>query len=600
LCRQDQLELTAREGVQHVARPHPRRRDELAAVVLTFVLVGCSRDEEPSVVAARRTLGRDPTRELDERRGIERDPALLETLTSGGDAELVETGLPGEHRILGVDRTAGKDGRAGREHERGAPPQHEDVEIGPVAHENHRCGVPHRFRGTTDLHDPSLRGRRNLPVVEPADRRRALPSVERVLHTLDASLPHAVRVRLAREAVAAAREGLIAPDDVVADAQRRAEEYALELLGPVVNATGVLLHTNLGRAPLGADAVNAMCAAAGYTNVEYRIAAGERGSRHEHAGALLAAACGAEAGIVVNNNAAAVLLVLAALARGRSVLVSRGELVEIGGGFRVPEILAETGARLVEVGTTNRTRVNDYTRARAEDVALLLKVHASNYRMVGFVESTPVAELAALGAAPVVVDAGSGLLDATTPWLQARPAWLGDEPGVAQCLADGAALVTFSGDKLLGGPQAGVIVGAQSLIDRLAAHPLARALRADKMTLAALQAVAFAYLDGDVTRIPFWRMATTTVDALRLRAEAIAAAVPGAKVVHIEAVAGGGSVPGLGIPSCGVAIEAARPDERARELRTLRIVARIDDGRVVCDLRTVDPADDARLRDALQ
>ncbi len=436
--------------------------------------------------------------------------------------------------------------------------------------------------------------------MEPADRRRALPSVERVLNTLDPTLPHAVRARLARDAVAAARNGLVAPDDVAADAQRRAEQYALELLGPVVNATGVLLHTNLGRAPLGADAVDAMRVAAGYTNVEYRVAAGERGSRHEHAGALLAEACGAEAGIVVNNNAAAVLLVLAALARGRSVLVSRGELVESGGGCRVPDILAETGAQLVEVGTTNRTRIADYQRALTADVALLLKVHASNYRMVGFVETTPVAELVGLGATPVVVDAGSGLLDATTPWLRARPPWLGDEPGVRQCLADGAALVTFSGDKLLGGPQAGVIVGARALIDRLTAHPLARALRADKTTLAALQAVAFAYLDGDVTRIPFWRMATATVDELRVRAEAIAAAVPGAKVIDTEAVAGGGSVPGLGIPSCGVAIESARPGERARELRARRVVARIDDGRIVCDLRTVDPDDDKRLRDALR
>jgi len=422
--------------------------------------------------------------------------------------------------------------------------------------------------------------------------------VERVLSTLDPTLPHAVRARIARDAVAAARAGEIAVAEVSADAQRRAAAYALELLGPVVNATGVLLHTNLGRAPLGADARDAMLAAAGYTNVEYRVAAGERGTRHEHAGALLAQACGAEAGIVVNNNAAAVLLVLAALARDRSVLVSRGELVEIGGGFRVPEILAETGARLVEVGTTNRTRIADYARVVTDDVALLLKVHASNYRMVGFVEATPVSELAALNAAPVVVDAGSGLLDATTPWLRARPAWLGDEPGVRQCLADGAALVTFSGDKLLGGPQAGVIVGSRALINRLTAHPLARALRADKMTLAALQSVAFAYLDGDATRIPFWRMATMSVDELRVRAEAIARGVPAAKVVDTEAVAGGGSVPGLGIPSVGVALEHPRPDECAHALRARRIVARIEDGRVVCDLRTVDPADDVKLRDA--
>jgi L-seryl-tRNA(Ser) seleniumtransferase len=215
--------------------------------------------------------------------------------------------------------------------------------------------------------------------------------------------------------------------------------------------------------------------------------------------------------------------------------------------------------------------------------------------MIGFVESAAVSDLAGFGR-PVVVDVGSGLLDETTPWLPERPAWLHDEPGVRQCLAAGAALVTFSGDKLLGGPQAGVIVGRRALIDRLKAHPLARALRADKMTLAALQAVAFAYLDGDATPIPFWRMACTPLEDLRVRAEAIAAAVPGAKVVDTEAVAGGGSLPGFGMPSVGVAVEGVD----AGFLRAARIVARVEDGRVVCDLRTVDPADDGRLVAALR
>jgi L-seryl-tRNA(Ser) seleniumtransferase len=432
-----------------------------------------------------------------------------------------------------------------------------------------------------------------------ADPRRGLPSVERVLTELDPTLPHAVRAELARAAVDAARRGTIAPDEVVPDAQSRAQRAALAFLGPVVNATGVLLHTNLGRAPLGASALEAMTRASGYTNVEYRLAEGVRGSRHEHAGALLAAACGAEAGIVVNNNAAAVLLVLATLARDRSVLVSRGELVEIGGGFRVPEILAETGAHLVEVGTTNRTRLSDYERARSDDVALVLKVHASNYRMIGFVSSTSVGELAGLGV-PVVVDAGSGLLDETTPWLPERPPWLRDELGVRQCVEAGAALVTFSGDKLLGGPQAGIIVGRRALVDRLKAHPLARALRADKMTLAGLQAVAHAYLSGDATSIPLWRMACTPVDALRVRAEAIAGAVPGVKVVDTDAVAGGGTLPGLTIPSCGVAVEPASVNELTARLRTQRIVARVEDNRVVCDLRTVDPVDDARVAAALR
>jgi len=432
-----------------------------------------------------------------------------------------------------------------------------------------------------------------------ADPRRGIPSVERVLTELDTALPHAVRAEIAREAVEAARRGRIAPDDVVRDAQERARTRSLGLLGPVVNATGVLLHTNLGRAPLGASVLDAMTRASGYTNVEYRLAEGARGSRHEHAGALLATACGAEAGIVVNNNAAAVVLVLATLARGRSVLVSRGELVEIGGGFRIPEILAETGARLIEVGTTNRTRLSDYERARSDDVALVLKVHASNYRMTGFVSSTSVAELAGF-AEPVIVDAGSGLLDETTPWLRERPSWLRDELGVRQCIEAGAAVVTFSGDKLLGGPQAGIIVGRRVLIDRLKAHPLARALRADKMTLAGLQEVAYAYLAGDATAIPFWRIACEPVDALRVRAEVIAAATPGVKVVDTEAVAGGGTLPGVTIPSCGVSVEPTSVNELTARLRAARIVPRVEDHRVVCDLRTVDPVDDARLAAALR
>jgi L-seryl-tRNA(Ser) seleniumtransferase len=409
-----------------------------------------------------------------------------------------------------------------------------------------------------------------------------------VLSELDPSLPHPVRARIAREAVASAREGRIEPSAVVADAQARAAAFTDRLLGPVINATGVLLHTNLGRAPLEVSSP------ATYSNLEYQLRAGVRGSRHEHAGALLAEACGAEAGIVVNNNAAAVLLVLATLARSRSVIVSRGELVEIGGGFRVPEIMAETGARLVEVGTTNRTRLSDYEQAIDDDVALLLKVHASNYRMIGFTASVSVGELAGLPR-PVVVDAGSGLLDDNTPWLRERPDWLRDELGVRQCIDAGAALVTFSGDKLFGGPQAGVVVGRRALIDRLKAHPLARAVRADKVTLAAMQDVALAYLQGTAGALPFWRMACEPVEALRVRAEAMCTRIPGAKVVETEAVAGGGSLPGFGIPSCGVAIEAGRPDEVASRLRAARIVARVEEGTVVCDLRTVDPGDDGRV-----
>ena len=263
--------------------------------------------------------------------------------------------------------------------------------------------------------------------------------------------------------------------------------------------------------------------------------------------------------------------------------------------------MAESGCRLVEVGTTNRTRLADYERALEPETALVLKVHASNYRMVGFVESTPVSELTALGV-PVMVDAGSGLLDDTTPWLAHRPSWLRDEPGVRQAIDAGATLVTFSGDKLLGGPQAGVIVGTAAAVATIARHPLARAMRADKLTVALLQSVASAYLSGDAHAIPFWQMATRTVDDLRLRAENMARAVPEAvvKVVDTEAAAGGGSLPGLTIPSVGVALEVADTDAVQVRLREQGVVARVDDGMLVCDLRTIDPDDDARVMEALR
>lgn len=445
------------------------------------------------------------------------------------------------------------------------------------------------------------------------DARRSLPAVDKVVERLAEAqgasqmLPHPLLVDCARRAVEVARiraeQGeVVDADAVVAAARGDAEALRSSLLRRVVNATGVLIHTNLGRSPL--DAGSLSCAfeiASGFSNLEYRLAEGSRGSRHEHAGSLLARACGAEAGIVVNNNAAAVLVTLAALARGREVVVSRGELVEIGGGFRVPEVMAESGARLVEVGTTNRTRVADYEAAVGSDTALLLKVHASNYRMVGFVQSTPVAELARVGP-PVVFDAGSGLLDATTPWLPDRPGWLADEPGVRQAIEEGAALVTFSGDKLLGGPQAGVIVGRRDLVEVVAGHPLARAVRADKLTLAALQAVALTYLSARADVLPLWRMAAVPVEALRERAARVAAAVRDAVVVDTEAVVGGGSLPGRTLPSVGVTVRAVGPraDAVARVLRVRGVVARVERDAVVCDLRTVDPAEDDVLTEALR
>jgi L-seryl-tRNA(Ser) seleniumtransferase len=409
------------------------------------------------------------------------------------------------------------------------------------------------------------------------------PSVDALARSLarDVALPHPLLVDAARAAIAAGDP---------ASARARAEATRRALLRPVINATGVLLHTNLGRAPL------AVSRPAAYTNLELDLATGRRGARAGGTAALLARACGAEAALVVNNGAAAVLLVLAALARRRPVLVSRGELVEIGGGFRVPEVLAQSGARLVEVGTTNRTRLDDYREGLAANptCALILKVHQSNYRVVGFTAAVGLAELAGLGP-PVVHDIGSGLLDAACPWLpDGPPPWLAGEPAVRQSLAAGAALVTFSGDKLLGGPQAGVIAGRADLVARCARHPLARALRPGGLVLGALQDVALAYLDRTAARdLPFWRMATADPATLEARARALGVGEP----VPCESVAGGGSLPGIAIPSYGVAVEG----DRTAALRRWEppVIARVDGGRTICDLRTVDPADDPTLAEAL-
>jgi len=303
---------------------------------------------------------------------------------------------------------------------------------------------------------------------------------------------------------------------------------------------------------------------------------------------------------VVNNGAAAVLLVLAALARGRGVAVSRGELVEIGGGFRIPDVMAESGATLVELGTTNRTRRADYERAVADataDVALVLKVHRSNYRIEGFTEEATVDQLTGLGdpARPLVVDLGSGLLDTACPWLpDGPPNWLRNEPAARQTLEAGADLVMFSGDKLLAGPQAGVIAGRADLVGACGRHPLARALRPGSMVLGALQDVAMAYLGRTAHVLPFWRMATTPVAALQARA----AALDVGEVTATTSITGGGTLPGVELPSAGIAL----PGDQTRALRAFHpsVIARAHDGRTVVDLRTVDPADDPTVADALR
>lgn len=412
------------------------------------------------------------------------------------------------------------------------------------------------------------------------------PSIDATARALaaDSPLPHAVLVDCARRA---------AGDPGAARAL--ADELAASLLQPVVNATGVLLHTNLGRAPVAASV------AARGQSVEFDLATGRRGSRQRGVGALLAVLCGAEAALVVNNNAAAVMLVLAALAEGRDVAVSRGESVEIGGGFRIPEVLERSGARLVDVGTTNKTRLRDYRKAiesRRNDVALVLKVHPSNFRVDGFVESTPVAELATLGV-PVVADIGSGLVDATCPWLGGPPpAWLAGEPAARQTLDDGAAIVTFSGDKLLGGPQCGVVAGRRDLVEACAAHPLARALRPGGLVISALQDTVLAYLDRRAVRdVPFWTMVAAPLDGLRARAERLVAGAGRGEVVATDALPGAGSSPGATIPSVGVAIDGDHLS--ALRSHVPPVVARVEGRRTVLDLRSVAPTDDAVLSSAI-
>jgi L-seryl-tRNA(Ser) seleniumtransferase len=394
------------------------------------------------------------------------------------------------------------------------------------------------------------------------------------------------------------------PDDVIATMERGVRErlaagYAPSLVA-VINATGVIIHTNLGRAPLAATATTRVAAlAAGYTNLEYDVARGVRGRRDTHAERLLCRLTGAEAAVVVNNNAAATLVSLAALAAGREVLISRGELVEIGGGFRVPDVMAQSGAVLREVGTTNRTRVSDYAAAISDRTALILRVHPSNFTIEGFAERPRLDDLVALGrrfGLPVAEDLGSGFLGfpASTPALR-------DEPLIAESVAAGAALVMFSGDKLLGGPQSGIVVGAADAVARVRQHPLMRAVRSDKMTYAALEATLEEYAAGRAAdSIPVVRMIALPADVIGRRAEALAvqlaAAGMNASVVEGFSAIGGGSAPGARLPTRLVAITlpATRLESALRALRP-PVIARIDNERVLLDLRTVPPEEDDRL-----
>ena len=419
------------------------------------------------------------------------------------------------------------------------------------------------------------------------------PSVDALARELAVrhSLPHSLLVDLARQAIASG-----SPAKVSERAEQLASEFAQSLIRDVINATGVLLHTNLGRAPM------AMQTSSRATNLELNMATGERGSRQSTVGKLLATLCGAESAIVVNNNAAAVLLVVAALANARDVAVSRGESVEIGGNFRIPEVTEQSGARLVDVGTTNRTRLRDYKKAidkRGNDIALVLKIHPSNYRVSGFVEDTPVNELASLPV-PVVVDIGSGLIDNNCPWLETRPpSWLQNEPAARQTIKDGAALVMFSGDKLFGGPQCGVIAGRADLVDACANYPLARALRPGSLTMLAMQTLALSYLNRTATKeIAFWKMATTSLDELKLRAEKIIAETGIGVVCALDSLPGAGSAPGATIASFGVEINGDHLT-KMRKLAT-PVIGRVKDNKTYLDLRTVQPEDDQQLISSLR
>ncbi|MGQ9555364.1 MAG: L-seryl-tRNA(Sec) selenium transferase [Anaerolineae bacterium] len=434
---------------------------------------------------------------------------------------------------------------------------------------------------------------------------RVIPSVSALLALPQVSAlverwGHDVVVQAARAATDAARLALRQEQALPLDWGRAVSEALERLLAPslrpVINASGVIIHTNLGRAPLASEAIGDLaCVASGYCNLEYDLDKGSRGSRYVHAEAELCDLTGAEAAVVVNNNAAAVLLALTVLAQGREVIISRGQLVEIGGGFRVPEVMAQSGARLVEVGTTNRTYVEDYTAAIGADTALLLFVHRSNFHLSGFVHEPTVAELAMAArraGLPLYVDLGSGALRDTAAF------GLAHEPMVQESLTAGADIVSFSGDKLLGGPQAGIIVGRQDLMAKMRQHPLMRALRVDKLTLAALQATLRHYRRGTETQaLPVWRMIAMPLAAVEARARHWQEELATGEVRHSTSAIGGGSLPGQSLPTAVLALAGVSPQALVAALRAGNppVIARVEDEAVVLDPRTVMPDQDEAL-----
>ena len=436
---------------------------------------------------------------------------------------------------------------------------------------------------------------------------RDLPSVDRLLQAPHAqellqryghdALTDAVRESL-ETARAEIKSGQQAPSEaeLLVTVEELLSGWTASTLQPVINASGVILHTNLGRAPLSQAAQRAMVSIAqGYSTLEYDLKAGKRGRRDDHAEALIVRITGAEAALVVNNNASAVLLALIALSRRKEVLISRSQLIEIGGGFRIPEVMKQSGAKIVEVGTTNRTHLDDFRAVIHDRTGLILRAHHSNFRIVGFTTEPTLEELVSLGKefdVPVLDDIGSGAL------LDTETFGLGHEPMVQESLQSGAALVAFSGDKLLGGPQAGILVGSNAIIKKLKKHPLARAVRPDKLCLAALTATLIPYLTGKVVEeIPVWHMIAAQETDLKSRAKRWVDQLGHGEVRAGQSTVGGGSLPEETLPTWLVALTLDRPDALVTKLRLgdPAIIARVEDDRVVLDPRTVDPDDDERL-----
>jgi L-seryl-tRNA(Ser) seleniumtransferase len=438
---------------------------------------------------------------------------------------------------------------------------------------------------------------------------RGLPSVERLLQTeqaaeLIASYGRPLTLQAIRSVLDLIRERASKgpeltqpnPEGLLDLATSLLDEWMVPTLLPVINASGVILHTNLGRAPLSTAAIQAMDAVSrGYSNLEFDLITGKRGSRLSHAETLLQRLTGAEAAIVVNNNASAILLILSALANRKRVVIARSQLVEIGGGFRVPDVMKQSGARLVEIGTTNRIHLSDYEDALSEPAALVMHAHRSNFKMIGFTEEPEWKDIVSLAHArsiPCVDDIGSGALLATERF------GLAHEPTVQESLAAGADLVCFSGDKLLGGPQAGIIVGRADLLAKIKKHPLARAVRADKLCLAALTATLLHYLkDRAELEIPIWQMVAATSEQLKERVESWVLELGCGEVVAGESTVGGGSLPGENLPTFLLALDVKSPDQFLAKLRRQQppVIARTEDNRVLFDPRTILPEQEGAL-----